>query len=701
MATRPGDETTARTELLAEQLGNQPEDGEALRSLLELYEERVASEPKPENKAALWAELATLCQRAGNTYGAVAALERARARAPEDVRLTHALASALVERSAKADGPTKAIYLDRVADLLCDVALALDATEARKFLSAALGHAPWHGRALYELERATPEGERGELAGFWVAYLAHNPEGDLARERRVSLARAYLAAGQPEDAIFALEPAASQGHEEALVMLASLRPARRSSPAAAAAAQDTSAATVARYVGPDHALHTLSASLLEDAPDYETRVAPAPTMPDEHNALTRVSAMPQEPLLRILEGADRPSAPPPRASSRFPAERSDPSASPELVALRAELKSASAAGDSARALQCARALANADPNDDLAFEYMEREFRRTRDHRERAEWLLQMAQPEAVPRAKRRQRARDAIALFEQKLGDAEGAVRAYRTLLKAEPDSDEALRGLARVLERTGNWDAWCECYERMLVVATDTTQKSGLLRRISDVHRRERGDRTAAAAALARLIELEPNDRAARIALTDDYTALSRWDDLARLLERRVEEPASKAERIALLRQLAELFEGPLADSSAAFEAYERIVALSPEDNQALTRMEEIDEQTGDYERLLTTFTRRTERAAPSQAAGYWLRMAQIAETHLLDRDRAYRFLRQALTAAPQNVAVADALADLCDRSGRDQELLELLRERSRSEKQGKARNALLRRTARLLIE
>ncbi|MEY4577734.1 MAG: hypothetical protein RL701_2437, partial [Pseudomonadota bacterium] len=40
-------------------------------------------------------------------------------------------------------------------------------------------------------------------------------------------------------------------------------------------------------------------------------------------------------------------------------------------------------------------------------------------------------------------------------------------------------------------------------------------------------------------------------------------------------------------------------------------------------------------------------------------------------------------------------------CDRSGRDQELLELLRERSRSEKQGKARNALLRRTARLLIE
>src|SRR6185312_4133919 len=113
--------------------------------------------------------------------------------------------------------------LDRVADLLCDVALALSPDEARKFLMSALGHAPWHARALYELETMTPENERNSLAAYWVAYLAHNPEGELAHERRVALARAYIAAGQLDDAAFALEPAARSGFLEATRLLSKIR----------------------------------------------------------------------------------------------------------------------------------------------------------------------------------------------------------------------------------------------------------------------------------------------------------------------------------------------------------------------------------------------------------------------------------------------------------------------------------------------
>ena len=69
----------------------------------------------------------------------------------------------------------------------------------------------------------TPEAERNTLAAHWVAYLAHNPEGDLAQERRVALARAYIAAGQFEDAAFALEPAARSGFLEATRLLSKLR----------------------------------------------------------------------------------------------------------------------------------------------------------------------------------------------------------------------------------------------------------------------------------------------------------------------------------------------------------------------------------------------------------------------------------------------------------------------------------------------
>jgi len=619
MTSRSGDETGRDAQSLAERLRGQPDDSEALRAELERYELRVRAAAQPEQKLALWMELASICQRAGHMLGVVHALERARALAPDDVRVAHALASALATRAASADSASKAVHLDRVADLLCDVAQALPPVEARKFLRAALGHAPWHARAMYELERVTSTEERSSLASHWVAYLAHNPEGELARERRHALARAYLDAGQVDDAIFALEPAARSGDAQARALLDELRKAPED---------------------------------LESLPEEDLIAQPD----QEHESV-------------------------------------EPS--------RQALAAAAKAGAFERALQIAHALLHADPAEEVAFEHVEREFRRAPNPKRRAEFLLQNAAQSAVPKAKRKQRLRDAIALFEQRLDDPEGAVRAYRALIELEPDSDDALRGLARVLERSKNWSAVCECYERMLVLAHEPAQKTALLRRIADIQRRERHDLGAVVATLQRLIDLDIHDRSARSALAEDLTTLERWEDLSRLYARRVDEPGTKIERIGYLHKLAELYEGPLNDTTAAFEAYERILALAPEDSQALARMEELDEQSGDHERLLITLARRMERAAASQAAQLAMRMAAIAEEDLLDRERAYGYLRKALDQWPNNAQLASKLADVCERAGKLPELLSLLRERASVEKRPETRSNTLRRLARLLAK
>jgi len=685
MAIRPGDDTAQRAEALTQRLSSEPEDRDALRELFELYEQRAAHEASTEGKLAAWRELASHCERVGQVEGAVTALERARALAPSDVKLTHALASALVQRSARGDETKRALDLDRVADLLCDVAGALTPREARKFLIAALGHAPWHARALYELEGLTPEAERGSLAGYWVAYLAQNPDGDLANERRVSLARAYVAAGQNEDAIFALEPAAQAGFAEATAMLSVLRPnAPAVPPPLPRPSEETDAA----------------------------RTRPRAARDGLDDALPLRAASPVEPTAVEEPSAPQEEAPPPAAASAdiqqpmaaATAARGDstqPGASAGAATLRLELKAALGGADPAHTLQLARDLLRLEPADELAFDCLDREYRKSRDHRQRAELLLISAEPDVLPESTRKQRLREAIALFEQKLSDPEGALRAYRALLGLEPGSEDALRGMARMLERNARWDELCECLERMAAASRDGVARAALLRRIVDLQRRERKDRAAAADALARLVELDPNDRAARIALGEELSALERWDDLARLLERRAEEPASKAERVGILRQLASLFEGPLEDRQAAFEAYQRIVELAPDDSQALTRMEEIDEQAGDHERLLRTFTRRLDRASPTQATQLLVRMATIAEADLLDQDRAHAYLRKALDLAPHNAQVAASLANLCERAGRFDELLGLLRERARTEKQAKARAEVLRRMATLLAD
>ena len=117
MPTRSADDIARKIDAVVERLAGQPADGDAQRSLFELYEQRVAEESEPARRAALWSELAVHCEQLGNFGGAVAALERARAAAPDDVKLAHALASALVKRSEQADARTKALDLDRVVEV--------------------------------------------------------------------------------------------------------------------------------------------------------------------------------------------------------------------------------------------------------------------------------------------------------------------------------------------------------------------------------------------------------------------------------------------------------------------------------------------------------------------------------------------------------------------------------------------------------
>lgn len=654
MTTQVDDDGAERTAELWQRLVNDPGDSEALQKIFELYEERAARVDNLAAQLDLWSTLADLCRQHGQAGGTVGALERARALDPSDVRLAHALAAALLEHAGQMDDASRAVALDRVADLLCEVALALPPEEARKFLISALEQAPWHARALYELESMTPEPERDTLASYWVAYLAHNPDGELAHERRVALARAYIAAGQFDDAIFALEPAAKSGFLEATRLLSKLRLGAdgQGDPAAATSAQ---------------------ADVADQPP-----VAAADTLQGH--------AEPVEP-------ADGPEAAEPGGD--IPETDAADDGNPQHAALRQAIVE----GDAERLVQIGEQLLDRDPSDVFAYRCLEKEFRRSRDHRKRAELLLMSAERAVLPDATREHRLREAIDMFEQKLSDPEGALRAYQCLSAMQPDDEETLRGMARMLERCERWDALAECLSRLLELARDPTQRSSVLWRLVELQRRDRKDHAAAAEVLQQLVELDPHDRAARLALTDELTQLERWDELARLLEKRANEPANKTEQLGVLRQLAELFEGPLQDLQAAFEAYERIALLNPDDTHALTRMEQIDDKTGDHERLLRTLARRLDKTSGSQATQLLCRMAHIAENSLLDADRAHEHLCRAAELAPQNTEVAEELASFCERTQRYEELLSLYEERAKAEKQAKPRAELLRRMARLL--
>ncbi|HEX2677905.1 MAG TPA: tetratricopeptide repeat protein, partial [Polyangiales bacterium] len=678
------------------------------RSAAALYEKEASAEPEPARKQLLLRELGSLYVELDDRDGAVSALDRARGIAPNDIELAHLLAAQLLERSRTMDERTRMTDLDRVASLLCEIASALPDDEAVAFLESALSHAPWHAQALSDLERRTPPALAGQkLAPYWVAYLTHNPDGERADDRRIALARAYATAGQIEDAVFCVTPAAERRVPAALQLLAELR-----GEAPASEREPRSKPKLKPKPTLDNE-HEHERETARPKPPPTTRPAPARTAGDGPDFVTQISDMNELHALReaarsvdsLADIGEPDESRPPRVerASHEPRAHTTPvdRDAMDVAVLHREMAAMVAQQRAHEAADVAQRILLLDPLDAEAFSLLDRHFRRERDFAARAELLMRSAQSEGLPIPTRKQRLREAANLFETRVSDVDAALTAHRELVALEPDNDELMRALRRLLERAQRWDELVQLLEDEAKKTSDVQARSTFLKRAAEVHRRERGDRDSAARVLGQLIELDAEDRAARLALTEDLIALERFDDAVKLLERRIEETTSRPERLPLLRQLGTLLETRIGDKEAAFAVYERVLEIVPDDTQALDRMEEIDDASGAHERKLKTLARRAEHATAPQAADIFVRMATVAEADLLDKERAAELLRKALSLAPSNLQILMALSNLYERAGLNDELLALLRERAVAEKNTKARTDIQRRIGRLLSQ
>jgi tetratricopeptide (TPR) repeat protein len=343
----------------------------------------------------------------------------------------------------------------------------------------------------------------------------------------------------------------------------------------------------------------------------------------------------------------------------------------------------------------------AEPRDREAFAFLDAFYRRTQHYARRAALLEETAIAAGLPAHVRITRLREAAGTYEARLKDYPAALRCFRLLADLEPGNEDVLRAQKRLLERAQLWDELALVLEAEVSRAPDADPKLPLLRKLAALHRDKRGDRDAAADVLERMLMLRPDDRATREALIEDLLAAGRDEDALPLIERKVEEAASRSQKLALLEQLARLCEERLGDRNRAFGMYERMLALTPGDTATFAQLERIDEQSGNYARLLDTLERRVASVSGAEAATLLMRMSQIAEGKLSDRERAGELLARAVDLAPEQPEPLQALCDLYQRGERYDDLVELLRERALIERSVAARVELHRRIARVLGE
>jgi tetratricopeptide (TPR) repeat protein len=149
-------------------------------------------------------------------------------------------------------------------------------------------------------------------------------------------------------------------------------------------------------------------------------------------------------------------------------------------------------------------------------------------------------------------------------------------------------------------------------------------------------------------------------------------RWQPLVELLLKRVELGTDRAERVAMLRAVAHLYDGPLDSRDHAFAAMSTAFRLDPDAKGLQTEVRRVTSRSGRWRDLAGVYAIVCMELGDAPTAPvHRLELARIHAEELRQTEEAIVHYRAVLDADPRNARAAHALADLIGPLGRWTEL------------------------------
>ena len=279
---------------------------------------------------------------------------------------------------------------------------------------------------------------------------------------------------------------------------------------------------------------------------------------------------------------------------------------------------------------------------------------------ERSLMTQKRPEPGSAAAAKRAAELKRYARVVDDKMGDAPRATRAWRKLLEILGRDRDALDALARLHEQQGQWRELAEILEKQAPVyrEEDPHKAAEVALRRARLLEERLGAPAEATRALEELIrELNPAHMTAHQSLRRLYEARGDFEAAVRVAERELyltEEPQRK---IARGLEIGLLCRDRLGDGNRALAAFERVLALAPDQEEALGAAAELYGQTGDWTRHVQALERRIGSARDSRdVRALMQRIAQATAERLGDHRAAFSWYRRAHEQVPDATTMAD---------------------------------------------
>ncbi len=271
-----------------------------------------------------------------------------------------------------------------------------------------------------------------------------------------------------------------------------------------------------------------------------------------------------------------------------------------------------------------------------------------------------------------------AAAWYRDRIGDLAAAEGRLRAALDADRESADAHAQLIELLRTAGREKALVDALRAFAQVDFDEEGKKSHLREAARLAESALGDVALAADSLEKILEADGADAAAIDELIRIRTDREDWPAVTSLLEKRVDVESEPTVRIALRRQLARTYEGPLADSARAIDAWQAVLDEVATDLGAISSLERLYEGAERWRDLEDLVQRRLDIAeTPADRNVARVRLARLVE-RLGRRADAIDQLHEILAEDPGNIDALDELERLYAADKRWSDLSELVQKR-----------------------
>lgn len=359
-------------------------------------------------------------------------------------------------------------------------------------------------------------------------------------------------------------------------------------------------------------------------------------------------------------------------------------------------------GDTRRAIACYRNAIEIDPKHGPSLHALERLL----EMGGRWSELVEVLETELRGLSDARVRAEVAYRVgrvYEEHLGDAPRAVGAYQAALQAAPDYRPALDGLARVRASLEAWPGVVEDLAQEAATSREATLGTAALLRAGEVFAEQLVQPERAIAAYERVLERDPGNLAAMLALDPLYRQQGLWRSLAELQAKLARHANDEGAKIAGLRELIRLYEGPVgADADTVRGAYVALLQRAPSDPVALVGLERLALSSRD-DQLLSRVDAQlavVEGEDPAMSGAYYARLGETLERAggLQGAAKAYEM---ALAGDPESLAAMLGLARVAALIDDPRQVVAAKSRLAASERSGEAAAALLVETAKLRLQ